>query len=151
MAHDDEVVKQSPKSSSGDEHDSSKREFLSKSGALLAVLGAISTGTFTTLLGQGKPTATAPAQQPVKVAPQVATRVLAPNEVGQMKLVLSNAMQTGNMEAALKLHGQNLPPDVAQILRSLSPQDLRAAAALEQKLGGLRNRVAADNNGTIGM
>src|SRR5262245_9511867 len=117
MAHDDEVVKQLPESGPGDEPDSSKREFLSKSGALLAVLGALSTGTVTTRLAQKKPEPPV-AQQPANVPPQ-ATRVLAPNEVGQMKLVLSNAMQTGNMDNALKLHGQGLSPDVAQALRSL--------------------------------
>jgi hypothetical protein len=151
MANDDDARKKSPETRSGDEADSSKREFLTKSGALLAVLGAISTGTFTTLSGQTKPTPAPSAREAAKVAPQAASRMLAPNEVGQLKLVMSNAMQTGNMEGALKQHGQGLPADVQGILRSLNAQDLRAAAALEQKLGALRSHVAADNNGTIGM
>jgi hypothetical protein len=151
MAHDDDARK-APVTGSTDEPNTSKREFLSKSGALLAVLGAISTGAFTTALAQSKPAAKPGAQQPnASVISERKTEILAPNQAAQLKLVMGEAMRSRNMDGALKLHGRGLSPELENALRQLSPADLAAAAQLENKLGSLRNKLAGDNIGIIGM
>lgn len=107
-----------------------RRGFLVKSGALLAALGMSGLNGANSVFGQE----------------------LSRENAKTLQTTLNAAMKSGNMERALAAEGKDLPADVRTILGKLTASDLKAAASLNNKLAGLKNKMAAgDNNGWIGM
>lgn len=109
-----------------------RRGFLVKSGALLAALG------MTGLTGE----ISALAQE------------LNPRQIRAVQTTIDEALRTKDMDKALATQGRELPDDVKRVLSKLTTSDLEAAAGLNRKLGGLRDRLKAgggNNNGYIGM
>src|SRR5687768_15054259 len=111
-----------------------RRGFLTKSGLLLAVLGA---------------PAAALAQSPTPVL-RGSIR-LDRRQALSIENVVREAERSGNIAAALESHGRRLPTEVKTSLRQLSADDLRSIASLRQKLGSLETNLAADNNGVVIM
>ena len=137
------VIKKSGESIEPESSGSGRREFLTKSAVLVAFLGTSGlTGISDLAEGQKKPRTEAA----MTTCGGALTRV----QAKQLQMVMDHAMQNGNIQESLKLHGRGLSPQIHGILGQLNSEDLRAAASLQEKLSALRP-CAADNNGTIGM
>ncbi len=60
--------------------------------------------------------------------------------------VITEAVKTGNIQAAIRKHGKTLSLADVKVLQSLSASDLKQISNLRNKLGPL-GRAADDNNG----
>lgn len=107
-----------------------RRGFLIKSGALLAALGMAGLGGSSSVFAQER---------------------MSKEDAKTLQTTLNAAMKGGNMERALAAEGKALPADVRTILGKLTASDLRAAASLNNKLAGLKDKLADGNNGYVGM
>lgn len=110
-----------------------RREFLTKSGALLAVFGMCG------LAGA----------EPVNA--QCST--LTAEQFGDINVIMDEAMRIQDIHPPLQRYGSNLPPDVRMTLSQITSDDLRMAAGLHARLNDLECHVTAGNNvnGVIGM
>lgn len=117
-----------------------RREFLTRSGALLALLGAA--GVLNTdALGQ---------EDTVRVAPgAIRAKQLDQRQVKNLQNVLQEAI-TKRDTSVLQRPNTVLPAEVSAALARLTQEDLDDAARLHGKLSDLQNKLR-DNNGIIGM
>lgn len=72
----------------------------------------------------------------------------AASRAAQVDKLILEAAKTGNIESAITKHGKSLSVAEANVLRSLTSQDLREITRLRDKLGPL-GKAVADNNGGI--
>lgn len=116
-----------------------RREFLTRSGALLALLGAA--GVLNTdALGQDN----------VRVAPgAIRAKQLDQRQVKNLQSTLQEAI-TKRDTSVLQRPNSVLPAEVSAALARLTQEDLDDAARLHSKLSDLQNKLR-DNNGVIGM
>jgi len=68
-----------------------------------------------------------------------------------LNAVMDEAMRTKKIGDAIEKQGKDLPDDIKNELRKLTPEDLRAAAQVDKKLAGLKGKVPAANIGILGM
>lgn len=127
MANDDSDNKQPPHDQTqGDD----RREFLTKSGTLLAVLA-----------GAGLVEGCASGGSYGRDAEAVAVN----------KVVQEAIINGGDVDRALQASTATLSPAAVSSLRSLTREDWTAAARLNERLRGLKDALADNNNGVLGM
>jgi hypothetical protein len=109
-----------------------RRDFLTKSGALLAVLGMCG------LAGA----------EPVNAQCSVLTK----EQFGDINVIMDEAMRIYDIHPPLQRYGSSLPPDVRATLSQITSDDLRTASALHTRLNDLACHASTDVNiGIIGM
>ena len=103
-----------------------RREFLTKSGALLAVFGMCG------LAGA----------EPVNAQ----CSALTPEQFNDINVIMDEAMRIEDIHPPLQRYGSNLPSDVRATLSRITSDDLRAASALHIKLNDLECHATSGIN-----
>lgn len=62
--------------------------------------------------------------------------------------VLTAAARSGDIDASINKYGQGLSHADAQVIKKLTPEELKHVGSLRKKLGPL-GHAAADNNGGV--
>jgi len=126
-------VKKDPSDMAAEAAGEDRRDFLTRSSALLGIL---------TAMGLAEtPFAHAAEKKKIKLTKEQQTA---------LNKTFDTAIDTGDIKKALDQHGAGLPEDVKTELSKLTPEDLKMMADLRKKLQVLREKVA-DNNGYAGM
>lgn len=131
----------SEQQSSGESEPSDRREFLSRSGVMLALLALVQGGDVAE--------AAASSRYMQKVVGPAAIQA---GELQDLKLTLNSAITSGRVDPK-SAEFQKVSPALQKALLSLNASDLQTLSRAQAILNGHFNfrSIAADNNGTIGM
>ena len=129
-----------------EESPSGRREFLTRSGALLALLGAAGVLNTDAL---GQETVRPAGQDTIRTTPgQLRVKKLDQKQVKSLQNVLHEAIS--KRDTAVLQKNTGLPSEISAALARLTREDLEDAARIHSKLSDLQDKLQ-DNNGVIGM
>lgn len=137
---------ESPAPNAAEEGTAGRREFLTRSGALLALLGAAGV-LHTDALGQE--TVRPAGQDTIRTTPDyLKARRLDQKQLKNLQGVLQEAIS--KRDTSVLQRNTGLPNEVVAALARLTKEDLEDAARIHNKLSDLQDKLS-DNNGVIGM